>query len=140
PDGDDLVLARKNDLPHTPALLAVHRIGDDAIRLFARGSVRHEVIHTAVEIDRINFVLRDEGIDRQRPLLLGPQGFELLRVDVDIFALTVFVAGDHLVVAHLAVNRTDLLVVDSPVAGRMELMKMDVALLPVESIDRLDWK
>src|SRR3954454_17599730 len=115
-DRDDVLAIGEYDLGERDAILVLHGVADHGESIDRGLAVGRDIVGM-VEIALVDLVARHETLDVDGVVALDLDRFELLRLDLDIFALTQLVAASLLValddVAGLSVDHLLL----QPVAG-----------------------
>ncbi len=134
-DGDDVLAIGQHDSRQRDAVLVLHGVADHSEGIDRRLAVRRDVIGM-VEIALVDLLARHEAVDVDRVVALDLHRLQLLRLDLDIFALGELVAAtllvafddvagfrvDHLLlqpVASLAVDHVEACLLDRG-RGRIE--------------------
>ncbi len=99
----------------------------DSVGLLANRPVRQEVVRRPAQVDGIEGIRLDEGVDRDRLVVLGAELFQFVGVDHDVLVFRVLVAGDDVLLGYLAVDGATLLVLNAAVALGVELVEVDFA-------------
>src|SRR5262249_21322682 len=97
------------------------------VRLLSDRAVGDQIHGAAAEIDGIDGVRLNEGVDAHSLVALRANLVQLFGVDHDELALGELVAGDDGVGRDFAVDRASLLILDPVMALGVDLVEMDLA-------------
>ena len=121
-----LLLAGDHPLDDRDQPPVLHALPQERVGLLSDGAVRDEVVRPALIVDGIDLALGDEAVDAEGLVADGSQLAELVRVDLDVLTLAVLIAGNDVLGGELAVDRTDLLVLDRAVALAVQLVEANL--------------
>jgi len=104
-------------------------LSDHGESLLADFAVRHDVVWI-VEVEFVDFFARHERVDVDGALALDRYGFELFRLDFQVFAFADFVPFDDVGALDLVAGISINLAILDPIAGLLvKLVKADLLSL-----------